>query len=156
MLTLAIPGGQTLHIAHLVLDFNGTIALDGRMIDGVAERLALLAENLEIHVLTADTRGTVAQEMDGLPCRLAVIPPGSEDQAKLAYIGQLGPQLVAAVGNGRNDRLMLEEAALGIAVIGKEGTSSRALMSADLVCTGIAECLDLLLKPQRLLASLRN
>ncbi len=156
MLTCTIPGGQTLHLAHLVLDYNGTIALGGRLLDGVAERLTRLAEYLEIHVLTADTHGTVKEEVRGLPCRLAVIGPGTQDQAKLAYIEQLGPLLVVAVGNGRNDCLMLERAALGIAVVGGEGASSRVLLAADLVCTGIADGLDMLLTPRHLQATLRN
>lgn len=156
MLTIAVPGGQVLQLTHLVLDYNGTIALDGRLIDGVAERLARLAPDLQIHVLTADTHGTVANETEALPCRLAIIPQDNQDQAKLAYIEQLDPQRVAAIGNGRNDSLMLGRAALGIAIVGGEGASGRALVAADLVCTDIAAALDLLLVPKRLQATLRN
>ena len=156
MLNCTIPGGRTLQLAHLVLDYNGTIALDGRLLDGVAERLGRLAEFLEIHVLTADTHGTVKEKVRGFPCRLAVIGPDAQDQAKLAYIERLDSRLVAAIGNGRNDWLMLERAALGIAVVGGEGASSRALMAADLVCTGITDGLDVLLLPRRLQATLRN
>lgn len=156
MLTIAIPGGQVLQLTHLVLDYNGTIALDGRLIDGVAERLSQLAPDLQIHVLTADTHGTVAKETEALPCRLAIIPPDNQDQAKLGYIEQIDTRRVAAVGNGRNDCLMLRRAALGIAIVGGEGASGRALMAADLVCTGITGALDLLLAPKRLQATLRN
>ena len=156
MLTIAVPGGQVLQLTHLVLDYNGTIAMDGRLIDRVAERLARLAPDLQIHVLTADTHDTVANESEALPCRLAIIPPDNQDQAKLAYIEQLDPQRVAAIGNGRNDCLMLGRAALGIAIVGGEGASGRALVAADLVCTDIAGALDLLLAPKRLQATLRN
>ncbi|KAB2891017.1 MAG: ATPase P [Desulfobulbaceae bacterium] len=156
MLTIAVPGGQTLLIAHLVLDYNGTIALDGRLIEGVAERLARLAPDLQIHILTADTHGTAARETEGLPCLLAVIPPNNQDLAKLDYIEHIGPQRVAAIGNGRNDCLMLERAVLSIAIVGEEGASGRALAAADLVSTDIAGALDLLLSPKRLQATLRN
>ena len=156
MLTIAVPGGQMLQLAHLVLDYNGTIALDGRLIDGVAERLARLASDLQVHVLTANTHGTAAKETEGLPCLLAVIPPDNQDQAKLGYLEHIGPQRVVAIGNGRNDCLMLGRAALGIAIVGGEGASGRALMAADLVCTDIAGALDLLLSPKRLQATLRT
>lgn len=55
MLTIDIPGGQTLQLSHLALDFNGTIAIDGEVIAGVPERLIKLAGLLQIHVITADT-----------------------------------------------------------------------------------------------------
>ena len=34
-----IPGSPPLRIRHLVLDLNGTLALDGRLLPGVAEAL---------------------------------------------------------------------------------------------------------------------
>ena len=36
MLTISIPGGATLDIEHLVLDYNGTLAVDGVLLPGVA------------------------------------------------------------------------------------------------------------------------
>ena len=38
MLSIAIPGFKNLSLAHLVLDFNGTLAVDGNLITGVSER----------------------------------------------------------------------------------------------------------------------
>jgi soluble P-type ATPase len=66
------------------------------------------------------------------------------------------PQTVVAIGNGRNDWLMLREAALGIAVIQREGAASKAIRSADIVMTDIHAAFELLLKSQRLIATLRN
>jgi len=63
---------------------------------------------------------------------------------------------VVALGNGRNDRLMLREAALGIALIQREGGAAETIASADLLSTSVIEALDLLLHPQRLIASLRS
>ena len=39
MITAEIPGWGSLEIKNLVLDFNGTIATDGRLIEGVAPLL---------------------------------------------------------------------------------------------------------------------
>jgi soluble P-type ATPase len=61
-----------------------------------------------------------------------------------------------AIGNGRNDVNMLAEAALGIAVMGPEGTSSEAVRAADVVVMSINEALDVLLHPERLKATLRS
>jgi soluble P-type ATPase len=62
---------------------------------------------------------------------------------------------VVAVGNGRNDRLMLEAAALGIAVIGDEGLAADAMQACDIVVRHIADALALLEDPRRLIATLR-
>ncbi|MFW6324236.1 MAG: HAD family hydrolase [Desulfovibrionales bacterium] len=150
-----IPGCGLLEIAHLVLDYNGTIALDGELLDGVGKRLEILSRKLDIHVLTADTFGSVAAKTAGLPFSLAVLPPGNQDQAKLDCVNRLGPAGTACIGNGRNDALMLRESALGIAVIGQEGAAGAALTAADVIVTHVQDGLDLLLNPLRLAATLR-
>jgi len=156
MLTIEIPGGQTLRLSYLVLDFNGTIAIDGEVVAGVPERLIALADLLQIHILTADTHGTAAGKLADLPCILAIIPTEQQDLAKLKALSTLGQHSVVAIGNGQNDRLMLAEATLGIGIIGKEGACTTAILAADLLCTDILDALDLLLHPKRLQASLRN
>ena len=50
MLNLNIPGAAPLELEHLVLDYNGTLALDGDIIDGVEWRLQALSETLSIHL----------------------------------------------------------------------------------------------------------
>ncbi|GAI98581.1 unnamed protein product [marine sediment metagenome] len=48
MIDIAIPGTGELKIKQLVLDLNGTIAMDGEIIDGVAEKLDQLSRLLDI------------------------------------------------------------------------------------------------------------
>lgn len=156
MLELPIPGFKNLHLQHLVLDYNGTLACDGRPLKGVRERVEALAADLTIHILTADTFGTVQDRVAAWPCRVEVIPGEREAEAKVKYIQGLGAEQTVAVGNGRNDRLMLKDAVLGIAVVQTEGTAQEALLAANLVAPGILEALDLLLHPQRLKATLRS
>jgi hypothetical protein len=74
MIGINIPGWGELRLSHLVLDYNGTIAEHGRLIPGVPEKLAALAPRLTIHILTADTFGTVREQVAPLPCELIVIP----------------------------------------------------------------------------------
>jgi P-type E1-E2 ATPase len=153
---LLIPGGPKLHLHHLVCDYNGTLAKDGELKDGVAERFALIAKFLQIYVITADTHGTVALKLNGLPCQVEIIGPERQDEEKLAFVEQLEGDGVIAVGNGRNDCLMLKRAALGIGLIQEEGACAAIVPSADILCHSIVDCLDLLLHPARLIATLRN
>jgi soluble P-type ATPase len=155
MLSIDIPGFRNLSLAHLVLDFNGTLAVDGNLITGVFERLKDLAADLKVHVLTADTFGQARRALADLEVQLTILKAGQEAEAKLAYVQALGPDQVVAIGNGRNDRLMLRAAALGMAVAGMEGTAVEALTAAHVFLPGIHEALALLEQPRRLVATLR-
>lgn len=156
MITINIPGRGTLEVANLVLDLNGTIALDGEVLPGVAERLAVLATRLTVHLVTADTQGQAAQSAERLGLRLVRIVPGDEAGQKLNLVAQLGPATTVAIGNGANDAGMLAAAGLGIAVLGQEGLATVALQAAGVVVGRIEDALDLLLRPRRLIATLRR
>jgi len=156
VIEVQIPGFGEIRLEHLVLDYNGTLAVDGRPVPGVREAIAALATRLTVHVVTADTFGQVRREMDGVDCTVSILPPGRQDEAKRRYVDALGADKTAAVGNGRNDAMMLEAARLGIAVILAEGASPRATAAADVVCTGIESALGLFLNPLRLTATLRT
>ncbi len=155
MITVDIPGYRSMKLAHLVMDYNGTLAVDGEIEPGVAPALEKLAMHLKIHVITADTFGLAAKRLAGSPVELSVLPPGEQDAAKLNYVNDLGCAGTVAVGNGRNDRLMLKAAGLGIAVILDEGAAFETLAAADVVCQGILPALELLVHPLRLTATLR-
>ena len=155
MIEIDIPGNTVLRCEHLVLDFNGTLACDGRMLPGLGARLSDLARDVQVHVLTADTFGDVRTQLADLPCRLHVLEPGRQDAAKASYVRSLGANRTMAIGNGRNDCRMLALAALGIAVILTEGAAVQTLVAADIVCTSILDALDLLRNPLRLAATLR-
>jgi soluble P-type ATPase len=157
MLEISIPGHKIFQLEHLVLDYNGTLAIDGQVIDGVKPRLQVLANSLAIHVITADTFGTVQAALANVPCGVEVLPANaSQDEAKLRFIERLGPGVSVAIGNGLNDWLMLREAALGIVVIQAEGAATAAVMAADVAAPDILTALDLLAKPLRLAATLRS
>ncbi len=147
-----IPGRDVLILRHLVLDLNGTLALDGWILDGIPERIAALRAHLRVHVLTAGSHGHVEECAWVLGLQPIPISRGTE---KRDHVRALGPHNVVAMGNGANDALMLEEAALAIAVLGPEGLSPDALRVADVVVADPCAGLDLLLHPIRLAATLR-
>lgn len=156
MIQVEIPGYGKLELTHLVLDYNGTLAVDGRLLPGVTETLNQLAAQLTIHVLTADTFGSVHTELTGACCTIGILPATQQDRAKRVYVNNLGAKQCVAVGNGRNDRLMLQAAALGIALLQEEGAAVATLTAADIVCRNIDDALALLLNPRRLIATLRS
>ncbi|KPJ78565.1 MAG: ATPase P [Deltaproteobacteria bacterium SG8_13] len=156
MIEVDIPGYRTLQLEYLVLDHNGTLAVDGILKPEVRECLQQLSESLTIYVVTADTFGRAASQLQGVPCELTILPPGNQDVGKLEFVQQLGKERTVCMGNGRNDRLMLEQAALGVAVILEEGAAVETISSADVVCNGILPALELLLYPLRLTATLRS
>jgi soluble P-type ATPase len=156
LIEISIPGFKLLRLEHLVLDYNGTVAVDGRLIPGVKDRLRVLGENLHIHIITADTFGQVRASVADLMVTLHILPPEDQAEAKRDYVRRLTADNTVCIGNGRNDRLMLAEAALGIAVILSEGAYSGSIATSDVVCTSIVEALDLLTHPLRLTATLRS
>lgn len=156
MLSIDIPGGPQLQLHHLILDYNGTLACDGQLLSDIIEPLHQLANSLMIHVITADTHGSAAAQLAALPCRLEVIGQGDQVQAKQQFVQQLGAEHSVAIGNGYNDQRLLKDAALGIALIQQEGVAMVSLLNADIVCTQCRDALELLLKPSRLIATLRR
>ena len=156
MIELEIPGFRTVKLEHLVLDVNGTLSLDGHLIDGVAQRVILLKQKLTVHLLTADTYRTAGDLASTLGARFRRVGPPGEAKAKRDYVRELGARGVVAIGNGANDVLMMEEAELGIAVLGPEGAYAGLLRVADVVARDIACALDCLLHPVRLVATLRR
>lgn len=156
MIRLEIPGNKTLEIDHLVLDYNGTIAFKGEIIQGVLERLSLLCSSLKVHVITADTYGSVHQQCAKQDIFVSVIGLENQDREKLMFVESLGASRCISIGNGRNDLLMLEHSALGFSVIQEEGISTQTLIASDVVFKSINDALDALIYPQRLIATLRN
>jgi soluble P-type ATPase len=117
--------------------------------------LRVLADDVQIHVVTADTFGQAAAQLEGLPLRQTIISGASGGDAKLAYISRLGADGVVAMGNGRNDAQMLRAARVGIALVQGEGGAAEALAAADIITWGVLDALGLLREPRRLVATLR-
>jgi P-type E1-E2 ATPase len=156
MVEVEIPGLGTLKLEHAVFDVNGTLAVDGKLIDGVLDRLAALRKRLQVHLITADTHGQQAEIDRALSLQAQRMAAGGERRQKADLVYRLGASSVVAIGNGSNDAGMLKAAVLSIAVIGREGASAEALASADVVVVGILDAIDLLLIPKRLIATLRK
>ncbi len=155
MIKIDIPGRNSLIINHLVLDYNGTIAVDGRLIEGLPERIIRLKEQVNVYVLTADTYGTVREQCQSLGIEVKTFPRSGAGQCKKEIVESLGGG-VCCMGNGFNDIPMFDCAELSIAVMDREGMCAGLLSHADVLVSSPLDGLDLLLKPSRLIATLRS
>ncbi|MEG6616661.1 ATPase P [Peptococcaceae bacterium 1198_IL3148] len=155
MINVAVPGVGSLCLKHLVLDYNGTIAFDGNLCQGVEAALNLLAEKIKVYIITADTFGTVAEMCKDIDGEVTVLTSANGTEEKGRFVESLGAAGVVAIGNGANDSLMLKKAALGIVVMGNEGAAVKTIIQADIVVQDINDALGLLLNTQRLIATLR-
>jgi soluble P-type ATPase len=156
MIDVAIPGFGRLALTNLVCDFNGSLACDGRLLDDARALLPQVAHLVKVHVVTGNTFGSAEAQLRELPCTLTLLDPRHQAHAKLGIVERLGRDHVVAIGNGRNDRMMMRAAALGIGVVGDEGAAREALDGCAIVVRDIASALGLLLAPQRLIATLRG
>ena len=66
MIRIEIPGWESLDICHIVMDYNGTAAVDGVFLAEAEERILKLKEMAQLYILTADTYGTVKEQCCGL------------------------------------------------------------------------------------------
>ena len=155
-MTIEIPNYRNIAITDIVCDYNGTIARDGIVLPEIRDIFLELGRDFTLHVITADTFGSVKAQLEGYGAQIKVLSSNNHTKEKADFIASLGADRCAALGNGNNDSAMLKEAVIGIAVLGDEGCSTETLMSADLLSKSSADALSLFLEPKRLIATLRR
>jgi soluble P-type ATPase len=157
MINLEIPGHEPIVVEHVTFDYNGTLAVDGYLVDGLKERLVALAgQGVDVYILTADTFGLVREQCGHLPVTIEIFSKDNIAKKKKAFVEALGRATNVAIGNGNNDREMFEISRLSIVVMGKEGCCVQSLLAADIVVNSPLDALDLLLNTDRIVATLRT
>ena len=156
MLIYEIPGREDIKIENLVLDYNGTIAVNGKIIEGVKELLTKLKDYVNIYILTADTYGTVEKECKGMEAKVLTFPKENAGESKRDIVKELDGQKTICVGNGFNDIPMFKESILSIAIIEGEGASGQLLVESDIIARSIIESLEIILDINKMKATLRN
>ena len=151
-----IPGREKIEIKDIVFDYNGTIAIDGKLINDVSKNINELSSRFNFYVITADTYGTVKKELENTNCKVITIPALTQDISKLDFVKELGLNTCLSVGNGRNDKLMLKETILGIAILQDEGLCTETLLNSDILVKSIFDVFAFLKDSNRLIATLRN
>lgn len=153
---IEIPNSETIELKNIVFDYNGTIAIDGELIEGVQTYIDELSSIFDFYVITADTYGSVEQQLQNTKCKVIKIEKDFQDIKKLDFIKKIGSANTLSVGNGRNDRLMLKESILGIGILQDEGICTETLMNSDILVKSIFDVFEFLENKNRLVATLRN
>jgi soluble P-type ATPase len=154
MITILRSGQEPLEIDFILLDFEGTLASDRRVHPKAKDRINLLSKRTKIYILTKEEKILMEEVLKKVKAEIIYLMEGEASQQKLDLLRQLGANRTVAIGNGVDDVPMIEEAGLGISVMGKEGTFSEAMKKADVVFMNILDALDFLLKPLRPKATL--
>lgn len=153
---IEIPNFKNIEILNIVCDYNGTIAKDGIVLPQVKALFQELSKQYKVFVITADTFGSVASQLEGFGVGIKILSSTDHTNEKAEFIKELGEENSIAIGNGNNDALMIKNAAIGIAVLGDEGCAKETLFSADVICKDSIDALELILQPKRLIATLRR
>ncbi|BBB89866.1 MAG TPA: HAD family hydrolase [Methylomusa anaerophila] len=157
MIPVQLPNGRQYEFRHVVFDYNGTLAEDGRMADEVRQLLVELAAKTHVAVITADTFGLARQELAAVPgVELIVLAADQDGTEKARCVQEWGGEHTVVVGNGVNDQPMFFIARLKICVLGPEGASTGVLAAANIVVRSPADAIRLLLQPKRLITTLRT
>ncbi len=156
MIKLDIPGRRVFEFENIVLDLNGTLSVDGKIHSKARDKINVLAKRAKIYVLTADTRGRAEQILEKLKAETILLSGDNTSREKVEFIQAIGANRTVAIGNGYNDHLMVKEAALGLCIIGREGTSAETVKRSDVVFQDVLDALDFLLRPLRNKATLRQ
>lgn len=156
MLNFSIPGQDDVIIENLLIDFNGTLAIDGILHEDIEDRLIELSKIVNIVIVSADTNGTVSSQLEDLPVEVKTFEGTNVTEQKKQILRDYNPIRTAAIGNGFNDHKMMREARLAIAVIGEEGMYSNLFSFSDIFVHDIHDALDLFLKPNRIIATMRR
>ena len=154
MILIQKPGQEPLAIEFLLIDFEGTLAFDRRVHPKARDKLNLLSKRSKIYILAKGEQEAIGEILKKIKAEVIYLTEGEASQRKLDLLRQVGATRAVAIGNGVDDAAMIEEAGLGICIIGKEGTSAEATKKADVVFTDILHALDFLLKPLRHKATL--
>ena len=156
MINVPIPGWGELAIEYVMVDFNGTAAVDGKLRKEVKETIEKVSRYVKVFIITADTYETVDSELATSSVTFIKVGKVGSGDEKAKVVRELGPEKIVAIGNGVNDAAMLKEAALGIAVLGEEGCATALIKEADVVVADIMQALGLIVHPERLVATLRD
>lgn len=156
MIEITIPGRVKMVIENIVFDFNGTLAVDGKVSETIREKIMEINEFLNVFILTADIYGSVYKQCKNLGVSIKTFPQENTGIEKRKIVEQLGNQNTITIGNGVNDILMMKDSILSIGVIGKEGASGKLLTSSDIIVNDIMDVFDMINNKDRISATLRS
>jgi len=154
MILIQRPGQESIEIDYILIDFEGTLASDGRVHPKAKDKINLLSKRTKIYILAKGEKEKIEETLRRVKGELFFLKEEDSSSKKLDLLLTLGAPRAVVIGNGLDDVPLMEKAGLSMAIIGKEGTSGKLIQTADLVFTNIVDALDFLLKPLRQKATL--
>lgn len=149
-----IPGSDGLEIKTIILDLNGTLAVGGKIVEGVKPRLAKLSElGFNIIFFTGNTRGDAGDIASELGINWVEAKTGTD---KMNQAQKLEPSTCASIGNGLIDLELMQTVGLGIVTLQAEGIHTKTMLACDIVVPTVNDALDLFIDESRLIATLRR
>jgi soluble P-type ATPase len=154
MMIYNVPGLGEVELKTIILDFNGTLSIGGAIPEGVQPRIQKLKElGFRIVLFTGNTRGDAEQIATSLGIEWKQAQT-AEEKAELAK--DYDPASCVSIGNGLIDIELMKVVALRIVTLQAEGVHVQTLMASDAVVPHINDALDMLLDPNRLIATFRQ
>lgn len=158
MKKLYIPNFGDILIKNVLFDINGTIQFYGQISKGLIEKFQKIKDIYNVYLISADTRGNLKELANELGVKYIKITPKdiTEARAKNYKLEKLGKNETIAIGNGNNDSLMINNALLGITIIGSEGATKKTILNSDLIFTNPIDVLDFLMDDKAIIGTLRR
>jgi len=149
-----IPQVGKIEIRNIILDLNGTLAVHGKIVPGVKERLKKLKElGIQVVLFTGDHRNNadkLCQEL-GITFKKAK----SREEKEALLLEEFDPEYTAAIGNARIDNGKFKAAKLAIGTLQSEGIHTEILKYIDVLVPSINDALDIFIDKSALEATMR-
>ena len=147
-------GVGEIELTTIILDLNGTLAVHGKLVSGVTERITKLKEmGFKLYLFTGDQRGNASQ----LAAELGIeVKKATTSDEKQALTEKLDVQKTVAIGNARIDIGTFLPCKLRIGTMQAEGIHTGILSHIDILVPSITDALDLLLNENTFNATLRK
>ena len=151
---IEIPRGETIEINTIVLDLNGTLSVNGIVLNetkALIEKLKKL--RYRIVLISGDIRGNAKQISEELKIELFL---GTTSIDKAKQMKQFNKENTASIGNARIDIGTFENSKLSIATLQSEGIHTGILKYVDIVVPSIEDALKLFINTKSLAGTLRE
>jgi soluble P-type ATPase len=146
-------GVGEINLDTIILDLNGTLAVDGKLVEGVIGRINKLKElGFKLYLFTGDQRGTASQQAAELGIEIMFAKTTAE---KAECSKRCNFETTVAIGNARIDIGTFENSKIKIATLQKEGIHAAIINHVDIIIPSINDALDLLINPDSFNATMR-
>jgi soluble P-type ATPase len=147
-------GQEQINIENIILDLNGTLAVEGQIADTTkALIIQLKALSYRLVLISGDIRGNAADVAKELGLDLFL---GTSSPEKALQMQQFDSEKTAAIGNARIDIGTFQNAKISIGTLQGEGIHVGILKYIDILVPSIDAALKLFINTKSLEATLRT